>query len=102
MNAQSPAERVPFERAPPFYLESRLGLIRIGHAHVVRRAILAVMIAWLPMALLTLSHGDFVRPDHANAFMLDIGCHARYLVTLPLLVLAEALCAPRLTAIARQ
>jgi hypothetical protein len=43
-----------------------------------------------------------MRADHANAFILDIGSHARYLITLPLLVLAEALCAPRLTAIARQ
>jgi len=83
-------------------LESLLGLIRAGHLHVVRRALVAVAIAWLPMALLTLARGDFMRPDHANAFILDIGCYARYLITLPLLVLAEAQCAPRLTAIARQ
>ena len=102
MSAASPTVRVPFECAPPYHLESSLGLIRAGHLHVVRRAILAVAIAWLPLALLTLVRGDFMRADHANAFILDIGCYARYLITLPLLVLAEALCAPRLTAIARQ
>jgi hypothetical protein len=102
MSVASPAERVPFECAPPYRLESSLGLIRAGNLHAVRRAILAVVIAWLPMALLTLVRGDFIRPDHANAFILDIGCYARYLITLPLLVLAEAQCAPRLTAIARQ
>jgi hypothetical protein len=101
MSAASPTIRVPFECAPPYHLESRLGLIRSGQPHVVRRAILAVAIAWLPLAVLTLIRGDFIRPDHANAFILDIGCHARYLVTLPLLVVAEAVCAPRLTAIAR-
>jgi len=102
MSAASATMRVPFECAPPYHLESSLGLIRAGHLHAVRRAILAVVIAWLPMALLTLVRGDFMRPDHANAFILDIGCYARYLIALPLLVLAEAQCAPRLTAIARQ
>ena len=102
MSAGVPAARVPFECAPPYHLESWLGLMRTGHPHVVRRAILAAAIAWLPLAVLTLVRGDFMRPDHANAFILDIGCFARYVTALPLLVLAEALCAPRLTAIARQ
>jgi len=102
MSAAVPAARVPFECAPPYHLESWLGLMRTGHPHVVRRAILAAAIAWLPLAVLTLVRGDFMRPDHANAFILDIGCFARYVTALPLLVLAEALCAPRLTAIARQ
>src|SRR5215469_2895272 len=102
MSAAVPIERVPFEDAPPYHLESWLGLMRAGRPQVAQRAVLAMAIAWLPLAVLTLVSGDFMRPDHANAFILDIGCHARYLITLPLLVLAEALCAPRLTALARQ
>ena len=102
MTTAAPAERVPFESAPPYRLESWLGLVRAGHPHVVRRAILVAAIAWLPLALLTLLRGDFMRPDHANAFILDMGCYARFLIAVPLLVLSEALCAPRLTAIARQ
>jgi hypothetical protein len=102
MSTASAAERVPFESAPPHHLESLVGLMRAGHPQVVRRAILAVAVAWLPLALLTLARGDFMRADHANAFILDIGCCARYLIALPLLVLAEAVCAPRLSAIARQ
>jgi len=102
MSTTAPTERVPFENAPPYRLESWLGLMRAGRPNVARRALLAMAIAWLPLAVLTLVSGDFMRPDHANAFILDIGCVARYLIVLPLLVLAEALCAPRLTAIARQ
>jgi hypothetical protein len=102
MSAAAPAERVPFESAPPCRLESWLGLMRAGQPNVLRRAVLALAIAWLPLAVLTLVRGDFIRPDHANAFILDIGCFARFVIVLPLLVLAEALCAPRLTAIARQ
>ena len=88
MSAAAPTERVPFESAPPYHLESWLGLMGAGHPRVVRRAILAVAIAWLPLALLTLVRGDFMRPDHANAFILDFGSYARYLIALPLLVLA--------------
>jgi hypothetical protein len=102
LSAAAPTERVPFESAPPYHLESWLGLMRAGHPQVVPRAVLALAIAWLPLAVLTLVRGDFMRPDHANAFILDIGCLARYVIALPLLVVAEALCAPRLTAIARQ
>ncbi len=51
--------------------------------------------------MLTLLHGDLLRPDHANAFLLDFGAHARFLIAAPLLILAESLCAPRLAAIVR-
>ncbi len=94
-------QSVPFESAPPHRLQSWLGLLREGSPRVVRRAILAVAIGWLPLALLTLVRGDFMRPDHANAFALDFGTHARFLIAAPLLILAESWCAPRLTAIAR-
>src|SRR6516225_9314452 len=92
---------VPFQNGPPYRFQSWLGLIRAGNPRVSRRAILAVAIGWLPLALLTLLHGDFMRPDHQNAFILDFGAHARFLIAAPLLVLAESLCAPRLAAIAR-
>jgi hypothetical protein len=97
----TPPEHVPFESAPPHRFESWLGLIRAGSPRVVRRAVLALVIGWVPLALLTLLHGDFMRPDHANAFIFDFGAHARFLITAPLLILAESLCAPRLAAIAR-
>jgi hypothetical protein len=91
---------VPFEYAPPYRFESWLGLIRAGSPRVARRALLAVAICWLPLAILTLLHGDFIRPDYGNAFILDFGAHGRFLIAAPLLILAESLCAPRLAAIA--
>ena len=54
------------------------------------------------MALLTAVHGDFIGPERANSFLPDFGIHTRFLVALPLLILAEAVCVPRLAAIARQ
>jgi len=99
--AASDPAYVPFEYAPPYRFESWLGLIRGGSPRVVRRALLVVAIGWLPLALLTLLHGDFMRPDYGNAFIADFGAHARFLIAAPLLILAESLCAPRLAAIAR-
>jgi len=96
------ADALPFQNGPPYRFQSWLGLIRAGDPRVSRRAMLAVAIGWLPLALLTLLHGDFMRPDHENAFLLDFGAHARFLIAAPLLILAESLCAPRLAAIARQ
>ena len=99
--AAAPPEHVPFESAPPHRFQSWLGLLRAASPRVVRRAVLAVAVGWVPLALLTLVRGDFMRPDHANAFLLDFGAHARFLIAAPLLILAESLCAPRLAAIAR-
>jgi hypothetical protein len=96
------AERIPFEDGPPHRVQTWLGLIRAGSPRVVSRAILVAAVAWLPLAVLTAVRGDFIRPDRANAFLPDFAVHARFLIAAPLLVLAESLCAPRLTAIARQ
>jgi hypothetical protein len=96
------AEPVLFESAPPYRFLTWLGLIRAGDPRVVRRAVLSIALGWLPLALLTLVHGDFIRPDRGNAFILDFGAHARFLIACPLLILAESLCGPRMAAIARQ
>lgn len=102
MSAAVTSEPVLFESAPPYRFLTWLGLIRTGDPRVVRRAILSIALGWLPLALLTLLRGDFVRPDHGNAFILDFGAQARFLIACPLLILAESLCGPRLAAIARQ
>jgi hypothetical protein len=91
-----------FSGGPPQGFESRLGLLRGAKPHFVRRALFTVTVGWLPLALLTAVRGDFVGPDAANSFLADFGVHCRFLLAAPLLVLAEAICVPRLAAIARQ
>ena len=102
MSAAASPEYSPFAGGPPQALETWLGLIRGGKPRLVRGALLAVAVGWLPLALLTAVHGDFIGPEKANSFLLDFGIHTRFLVALPLLILAEAVCVPRLAAIARQ
>ena len=96
------ADNMPFEGGPPHKLETWLGLIRAGHPLFVRLALLAVGVGWLPLVLLTALSGNLIRSTAQNAFILDFGAHTRFLITPPLLILAEAICAPRLAAIARQ
>ena len=59
------------------------------------------LIAWVPLVLLSAVEGLAFRPDPRESMLLDIAAHARYLIALPLLVLAEAVCLPGLASIAR-
>jgi hypothetical protein len=97
-----PEARLLFAGGPPQRLEAWLGLIREGKPRLARLALLAVLVGWAPLLLLTALHGDLVRTDISNAFLPDFGVHARFLVATPLLILAEALCVPRLSAVARE
>jgi hypothetical protein len=83
-----------FECAPPTGIQSRLGLIQPGAGNSRKRALLVVGMAWLPLVALSTIDGGFSNLTAATIY-------ARYLVAAPLLVLAETLCARRLTAIAR-
>jgi hypothetical protein len=81
-----------FYGGPPLRLEVWLRLRKVGDRRVVRRAIGAAAIAWLPLLLLTMG---------SRSFLHDIAAHARYLIAVPLLILAESTCIPQLGAIAR-
>jgi hypothetical protein len=102
MNAATTPQLALFEGGPPCKSLTWIGLIRAGRADIPRRALFAVAVGWLPLAILTALQGDFIRADAANSFLLDFGVHARFLIAAPLLILAESTCAPRLAAIARQ
>ncbi len=65
-----------------------------------RRALLAASISWVPLALLTLVHAGW-RTDLAISFYRDAAVHVRFLVSVPALILAERVCLPRLTRLAR-
>jgi len=84
-----------FAGGPPFRLETWL-LLRSGDKHrVILECVLAAALAWLPLAVLTAVGGEF------GNFLHDIGAHARYLLALPILILAERKTIPTLGAVAR-
>jgi hypothetical protein len=85
-----------FDGGPPSRLEVWLRIRKPGDHAYTREALLAGTAAWLPLLLLVVPDADALR-----SFLADIAVHARYLVALPMLMLAESLCRPRLSALAR-
>jgi hypothetical protein len=91
-----------FDGGPPSRLEAWLRLRKSGDRRTLRLAIGMVAVAWLPLVILTALRGDLIHRPGAGAFLQDFAVHARYLIAMPLLIIAEAVCIPRLSAIARQ
>jgi hypothetical protein len=67
---------------------------------LARRAIAFVLVAWIPLVVLSLVQEGFRYGTATASLLADFGAHARYLVALPLLVMADRICGGRLTAIA--
>lgn len=91
----------PFDAGPYIRLQAWLGLIKAGSLHVRRRATMSVLIAWLPLVILSAIDGRAMGATRQQSMLLDIAAHARYLIALPLLVIAESVTLPFLAVIAR-
>ena len=90
-----------FEDAPPFGVERRFGLITPGHLNTHRRALDVVLVAWVPLIVLSIVQSFLPHSADAAAMISRVATHARYLIAAPLLVLAESVCAPQLDRIIR-
>lgn len=97
----SAVESVLLEGGPFSRLETRLGLIRPGERRVRRRALLAALIGWVPLAVLAAVEGHALGDTPLESFLLDFATYARFLIAVPVFVIAEAECLPRLAEIAR-
>ena len=95
-------ERELFEGGPPLALQTWLGLGRPGKPNFVRRALLVILIGWMPLLVLTIVQWIAQDSGDPRAFLADIAVHTRSLLAAPMLIVAEAVCAPRLNAIAQQ
>lgn len=95
------SDRHVFDGGPPLRFQRSLGLVKPDQPRVVRRALFAAAIAWVPLALVTalqtLRFGD----GSASSFFSDFSVHARYLIALPALIFAESDCIPRLEKVVR-
>lgn len=89
-----------FDGGPPLRLQRSLGLIEPGRPLVARRALLALLIGWLPPAVLAVGYLLISADQSAKTLFSDYGFHARFLVAVPALIFAESECIPRLGKIA--
>jgi hypothetical protein len=91
-----------FDGGPPRRLQRSLGLIRPDKPGIVRRALLAMVLGWVPLVVLAVAQDLALGEDRARSLLLDFAVYARFLITVPLLIVAESVCIPRLGRTARQ
>ena len=78
-------------RGGPWYqIQKSLRLLNSGSLRVVPRAIFYALLAWLPLAILSLLDRTAFGLAGRVSFFEDLAIHARLLIALPILVIAEA------------
>ena len=79
--------------------ERSLGLSKPRWPRAVQRTLLAILIGWVPLAILATVQLFISSDETAKSFFSDIAVHARFLVAVPALLFADAECIPRLVRI---
>jgi len=85
------AESFSLTRGGPFYrLQLRLGSAQEERARVLRRALLMTAFTWLPLLILSVIQGLAYGKQLQIPFLRDFAVNVRFLVALPILILAES------------
>ena len=85
------AESFSITRGGPLHwLLARLGFAGNKRQLVLRRALLAVLITWLPLAILSVMNGEAFGHQVTIPFIRDYAVNVRFLVALPILILADS------------
>ena len=74
---------------PLYQLLRRSHLSDDALSHVDRRILVGVLVTWLPLLLLSMWESHAWRGDLKIPFLLDAATNARFLIALPLVILAE-------------
>lgn len=90
-----------FEGGPLTRWERKFGLSRSRERRLVVRALIAIAIGWVPLALINAIQLIVMRDEAAETFFWDVAVHTRFLVAVPLLIAAESDCIPRLRQVTR-
>jgi hypothetical protein len=101
VSAARQSDNVLFESGPPLGLQRHLGLVKGTQFNVVQRALLVILIGWVPLVILSIMQALVLHTSSTIALLWDAGAHARFLLAAPLLVLAEVECGGRLSAVVR-
>ena len=84
------AENFSLTRGGPLHrLQVRLGA-GLEHEQIVRRALLATLATWLPLLILSLAQGIAYGTQVTIPFLRDFAVNVRFLIALPILILAES------------
>src|SRR6201987_289916 len=78
-------------------LQRRLGLMKLEAPLIVRRALVFSLVAWLPLLILSALQGTLLT-NVKIPFLYDPSVHIRFLLSVPLLIVAEVVIGPRIVA----
>ena len=84
------------EGGPSHRLEIRLGLIRANSPHTLRSAFLSILVTWVPLLVLSAWQGTAIGHRVPVSFLHDFAVHARFLLAVPILLLAETVLGSRI------
>jgi hypothetical protein len=84
------------EGGPLYHIEKRVGLIKANAPLMIKRAIFAAVLTWLPLLILSAIQGTAIGHKVPVPFLLDFGAYTRFLIAIPLLLLAEISLGPRI------
>jgi hypothetical protein len=78
-----------FDGGPPLRLEKSLGLIKPDQRRSVQRALLALLIVWAPLFVLSAIESLVLEENKLGSLVVDLTVISRYLIVVPLFILAE-------------
>jgi hypothetical protein len=85
-----------FDIKPMFGWQRTVGLFPSGtKRHTAQRALNAALVSWLPLAVFAAVTELVFRNGTVHSFLTDVAVHTRFLIALPLLIVAEADAIPR-------
>ena len=84
------------EGGPLFHLEKRVGLIQQNAPFKKNRALMAALLTWLPLFVLSALQGRAFGRSVPVSFIRDFSTYTRFLLAVPLLVMAENIVGPRI------
>ncbi len=90
-----------FDGGPPLRLEKSLGLIKPDQRRSVQRALFAVLVVWAPLCALSAIESLVLEKNRLTSLIVDLTVISRYLIAVPLFILAEEYTIFRLGQIAR-
>jgi hypothetical protein len=85
-----------FAGGPPVRLERSLGLIKPDRPWIIQRAVLAGLVGWVPLVVLTVAQDSVWWGEKVRSLLFDFAVPARSLIAAPLFIFAESICIPQL------
>ncbi|MGB7439392.1 MAG: hypothetical protein WBQ61_24550 [Candidatus Acidiferrum sp.] len=96
MSSQPNAKEFSIVEGGPLHrIQLRLGLMKDRAPRIMRRAMIFALVAWLPLLILSAVQGVLVT-NVKIPFLYDPAAYSRFLLAVPLLIVAEVVIGPRI------